>query len=44
MPSGSLGGNKNEFSVIDSTHAKDAGYTIFDAYEKLIQINPKRSV
>ena len=39
MPSGSLGGNKNEFSVIARSQAKEVGYTVFDAQEKLIGNN-----
>ena len=40
MPSGSLGGNKNEFrSVIACSQAKEVGYTVFDAQEKLIRSN-----
>ena len=35
----SLGGNKNEFSVIACSRVKEAGYTVFYAQEKLIGNN-----
>ena len=42
VPSGSLGGNKNEFSVIACSQAKDVGYTVFDVWEKLISNNKEK--
>lgn len=44
MPSGSLGGNKNEFSVTACSQAKEVGYTAFDAQEKLIRSNKRETV